>query len=188
MIIWPNGPFGVGKTTVGRILVRRLGDALLYDPEPFGAALRAVVAPIDVAEDFQQLRAWPALVVRAAAVIRETYGGTLVMPMTVLDHVRCDTLTAGLHAIDSDLDLSARRDRGDAAYADPGRPEIDGPHTWCLQHLERGLKLCMDESFGEANATDDRSPEHIASAILKRVANGGYRTGHRQRLGSDELL
>lgn len=102
---------------MARILVRRLGDALLYDPEPFGAALRAVVAPIDVAEDFQQLRAWPALVVRAAAVIRETYGGTLVMPMTVLDHVRCDTLTAGLQA---DLSLSARRDRGDAACADPG--------------------------------------------------------------------
>jgi len=72
VIIWLNGPFGVGKTTVARIIVERLESTLLYDPELFGATLRAVLAPMDVPDDFQELKAWPALVVRTAAVIQQT--------------------------------------------------------------------------------------------------------------------
>ena len=127
MIIWLNGPFGVGKTTVARILVERLGSALLYDPELFGAARRAVLAPMDVADDFQELRAKPALVVRTAAVIQQTYGSTLVMPMTVLDHARCDALATDLRDIDSELHLF---------------------------QLAAGRRLCARGSCGDPRSTD----------------------------------
>jgi len=57
VIIWLNGPFGIGKSTTTRALLRRLPEAVLFDPEPFGAALRSTVANVETAADFQDLRA-----------------------------------------------------------------------------------------------------------------------------------
>jgi deoxyadenosine/deoxycytidine kinase len=33
MIIWPNGGFGAGKTTLAEELRRRVPGAVVYDPE-----------------------------------------------------------------------------------------------------------------------------------------------------------
>ena len=38
-VIWLNGAFGVGKTTVARALASRLPDALILDPEDIGRML-----------------------------------------------------------------------------------------------------------------------------------------------------
>jgi [ribosomal protein S5]-alanine N-acetyltransferase len=175
VIIWLNGPFGVGKTSTARALARRLPGALLYDPEPFGAALRAVVAPVESADDFQELRAWPTLVLRTAAVLHEVYSGVLVIPMTVLDPGRVGTLTNGLRAIDRDLhrfQLVA----SEAVLRERilGRPEAEGPHAWCLEHLEAGLKLGEDARFGEAIVTDHLLPDRLAEVIVQRVANARH--------------
>ena len=56
VIIWLNGPFGIGKSTTAQALLRRLPQAVLFDPEPFGAALRSTVANIETAADFQDLQ------------------------------------------------------------------------------------------------------------------------------------
>ena len=39
MIIWINGGFGAGKTTLAAELHRRLPDAVVYDPEDVGLML-----------------------------------------------------------------------------------------------------------------------------------------------------
>ncbi len=36
MIIWINGTFGVGKTTVSNELHKKLKDSFVYDPEKAG--------------------------------------------------------------------------------------------------------------------------------------------------------
>lgn len=43
MIILVNGAFGVGKTTLGGLLVERIPHRKLYDPEQVSPFLRAVV-------------------------------------------------------------------------------------------------------------------------------------------------
>ncbi|MDG3135252.1 adenylyl-sulfate kinase [Streptococcus suis] len=40
MIIWLNGPFGVGKTTLANILHKRIENSYLYDPELLGDFLQ----------------------------------------------------------------------------------------------------------------------------------------------------
>ena len=39
VIIWINGGFGAGKTTLAQELHRRLPDAVVYDPEDVGLML-----------------------------------------------------------------------------------------------------------------------------------------------------
>src|SRR5690348_7546872 len=43
MVIWINGAFGVGKTTVARALHERWPDAVVFDPEQLGFVLRRIV-------------------------------------------------------------------------------------------------------------------------------------------------
>lgn len=39
MIIWINGTFGAGKTTLSEELMRRLPEAVFFDPEDIGLPL-----------------------------------------------------------------------------------------------------------------------------------------------------
>ena len=52
VIIWINGGFGAGKTTLAGELHRRLPDAVVYNPEDVGLMLWKWMRPND---DFQHL-------------------------------------------------------------------------------------------------------------------------------------
>jgi len=45
MIVFLNGPFGVGKSTTARILTTLLPHAVHYNPEHIGAGLRTALGP-----------------------------------------------------------------------------------------------------------------------------------------------
>jgi deoxyadenosine/deoxycytidine kinase len=67
VIIWLNGGFAAGKTTLAQELHRRLPAALVYDPEDVGLMLWKWVQPND---DFQDLPSWRELVVATALSLR----------------------------------------------------------------------------------------------------------------------
>ena len=56
VVIWLNGAFGVGKTSVARLLVERLEGATLVDPEKLGFLLQRL--PGRARGDFQDMAAW----------------------------------------------------------------------------------------------------------------------------------
>ena len=103
MILFINGAFGVGKTTVAEILVRRLPSSLLFDPEEVGFFLRNVLGPIDRPDDFQEYALWCSLVVTTAARLRQTYDRTLVMPMSLWHQPYFDEVIGGLRAIETEV-------------------------------------------------------------------------------------
>lgn len=83
MIVFINGPFGVGKTTVAEQLVARLPQGMIFDAELVGYLLRRVLGTLDQPDDFQDLAIWRTLTVTTATPLRATYGQTLVTPMTI---------------------------------------------------------------------------------------------------------
>jgi hypothetical protein len=56
MIVWLNGTFGAGMTTMARALVTRLPDARIFDAEHVGFLLRQVLP--EPPGDFQHLPPW----------------------------------------------------------------------------------------------------------------------------------
>jgi len=66
MLIWINGAFGAGKTSVARELSRRFPDAMEFDPEQIGFMLRRMIAARDRPSDFQDVDLWRELTVRTA--------------------------------------------------------------------------------------------------------------------------
>ncbi len=96
MIIWINGAFGAGKTTLAEELSRRLPEAVLFDPEYVGYLLRHWV-PVPTG-DFQDLPSWRELVIATALSLRRHHAGTLIAPMTLINDDYLAEILGGLRA------------------------------------------------------------------------------------------
>jgi len=82
VLLWLNGPFGVGKTTTSTLLRHARPDVRVFDPELVGYLLRRLIPePVD---DFQDWPAWRVLVAETAAVLWKHYGALVVAPMSLL--------------------------------------------------------------------------------------------------------
>src|SRR5438128_367099 len=81
MVVFINGSFGIGKTTVARLLAAELPKSFVLDPEPLGVVLMHLAAlggaPQD---DFQNLVAWRWLLARATRMARG-FRRTVIVPM-----------------------------------------------------------------------------------------------------------
>lgn len=84
MLIWINGAFGAGKSTLAEELKTRLPDALDYDPEYVGYLLTKWV-PAPESRDFQDLPLWRRMVASFANGLWEEYRRPLIVPMTLVN-------------------------------------------------------------------------------------------------------
>jgi len=62
MIVYINGAFGIGKTTVAKLLVARIPEAILFDPELIGSVVTETLGNLDPKDDFQQYDSWSATI------------------------------------------------------------------------------------------------------------------------------
>ena len=92
MIVLINGSFGVGKTTVARLLVSNTPSSTLLDPELIGLALqlplRALRRNSPAANDFQNIALWRQLTIFAAKSLQRLYDVVYVpMAFSNLDYL-----------------------------------------------------------------------------------------------------
>ncbi len=98
MIIWLNGAFGAGKTTVACELKRRLPGSYIYDPENIGYFLRKNTPSQCDKPDFQDIPLWRSFNCEALKLIAETYTGTIIVPMTLVSHRYYDEIIGRLQS------------------------------------------------------------------------------------------
>ncbi|MFG1879589.1 AAA family ATPase [Sphaerisporangium sp. NPDC049003] len=87
MIIWINGPFGVGKTTTATLLHQELAGSILFDPEEVGFLLRKSIPEDHPArlKDFQDYPMWRSLVADTAIHLDRYIGQPpVIAPMTLI--------------------------------------------------------------------------------------------------------
>ncbi|MFD0268119.1 ATP-binding protein [Streptomyces sp. NPDC127106] len=84
MIVWLNGPFGVGKTQTAYELHRRLPGSSVCDPEHVGFGLHRML-PERLRGDFQDLPAWRQGVFEVLDLAARRHPGPLLVPMTVTE-------------------------------------------------------------------------------------------------------
>ena len=83
MILWLNGSFGAGKTTVAYELQKRLEKAFVYDPENIGYFLRKNAPEECKTPDFQDIPLWRDFNYETLRWIAGTYPGVVIVPMTI---------------------------------------------------------------------------------------------------------
>ncbi len=146
MIIWINGAFGAGKTTLAEELHRRLPDALPFDPEYVGYLLRRWV-PTPDSGDFQDIRLWRTLVAQFAVGMAREYRRPLIVPMTLVDcayrqEIFTEIRAAGLNLLHVFLHVPAdelrRRIIAQVLVPDDARAEGEA-RAFRLANVERCL-------------------------------------------------
>ena len=99
MIVWINGPFGAGKTTLAERLRDRRPGSLIFDPEEIGFVVKATV-PKPASGDYQDLPLWRALTIAALREIRRHYSQDIFVPMTLVQPEYLEEILDGVMPID----------------------------------------------------------------------------------------
>lgn len=155
MILWLNGAFGVGKTTVAKELVHLLPNAHLSDPERIGYVMRRTLWQ---GRDYQDVELWRRLTRRQAA--RASRRGTAVVPMTIVRRDVLDSVATGARV----FLLTASRTALEERIA-----RSDEAQEWRKMNLDRCLSAFEDGDLGEPVTTEDLEPIEVARLIIRRL-------------------
>lgn len=84
MIIWINGSFGAGKTTLSEALLKKLPNSIIFDPEHIGFLIHKMV-PDSRVDDFQNFPMWREHVILFAKNLVQQFSKDLIIPMTLVN-------------------------------------------------------------------------------------------------------
>ncbi|MFE6000651.1 NUDIX domain-containing protein [Streptomyces sp. NPDC056454] len=183
MVVWINGAFGAGKTSVAGELIDLIPNSTLYDPELTGAGLRGLLPQKKLAEvdDFQDLRIWRRLVVDTAAALLAEVPGVLVVPMTLLRQEYRDEIFGGLASrripvrhvlLSPEETILRRRIAGRVEY--PGdREQSERVNRWAYDHIGP-YRDALGWITEDAHVVDNGAltPRETAERIAEAVRTG----------------
>ncbi|MGK5444573.1 AAA family ATPase [Micromonospora sp. URMC 105] len=171
MIVWLNGAFGAGKTTVAAELCRRLPGARRFDPEWIGGLLRRI-RPVPTG-DYQDLAAWRRWTVRVGGLAARG-GQPVVVPMTLLRPDYRAEILDGLRGRRVPVRHVVLRVPADVLRARIDADQIEaGAQGWRHRHVDRAL-VELDDLAGREPDTfvvdnHGRSPAEVAADICIRL-------------------
>jgi hypothetical protein len=177
VIIWINGAFGAGKTTLAEEPHRRLPDAMEFDPEYVGYIL-VKWAPQPDSGDFQDIPLWRKLVADFAIGLATEYQRPLIVPMTLVNPRYREEIfgpieKSGERLLHVFLDIpeAGLRRRIDAQALVPDNPEQDA-EARAFRH--RNVERCVAARAGLPDSTlvlssAAHSPERLAELVLGAI-------------------
>ncbi|MCH7231495.1 AAA family ATPase [Glycomyces sp. L485] len=170
MIVWLNGTYGAGKSTLADLLAQAL-PARLFDSEHIGYLLRPIIGDIPC-EDFKDWDPWRGLTIEPARQVLDFTGGTLVIPQTVLQHRYWTELVDGFTEANIPMrafTLHAERE----VWAE--RVEADtvetGAKAWRLDHREVYERALSDWMARETTVVDTTglAPDEAVKHLLAQL-------------------
>lgn len=181
VLVWINGAFGAGKTTLAETLHDRLPDGLAFDPEYVGFLLRRWV-PGPVA-DFQDLPLWRKLTAEFAVGLCREYQRPLIVPMTLVNADYRNEIfglisQASVDILHVFLDVPADelRRRIDGQVLVPDDPERDGQaREFRIGNITRCVAASSELPPGTLVLRGDQlTPEQLADRVLEAVTTRGW--------------
>lgn len=166
MIIWINGPYGVGKSTLAEELCGKLPMSFTFDAELVGDAVRENMPRQFYKETYEEFPLWHELCVRLLAELNRTYDGNIFVPMTlkragsygaVIERLRASGVPAAVVMLDADPgtvhDRILRR----------GEEE----DCWCMQQIPGCLEAQRDFPCDLRLDTTGRTVDALAEDVIR---------------------
>ena len=173
-VIWINGAFGAGKSTVAKRLAAAMPDAAAFDPEPLARLIRNAMPPSKRPSDYQDSALWRHLTVEAVLGLARS-SDVVIVPMTVIDEgYLADTVgvlrTSGARVRHFSLTASPATIRRRLLKRQVTRLAHPSGTRWALDRVDRCCEALAGPTFREQVDTDALTVTEIVNRILKSVA------------------
>jgi hypothetical protein len=172
LVILLNGAFGIGKTTVARLLAKRIPNTALFDPELAGIALqRARKLFRRPVGDFQDISLWRRSVVFGVrASLR--FHATVIVPMAFSNLAYLGEIQAGIKDFEPSLFhfcLVAPVEVVRARLKLRGAEVTDPSSTWQYRRASECCIAHQDPVFAEQIPTQGLTAHEIANHLIARL-------------------
>ncbi|MBX7169805.1 MAG: AAA family ATPase [Pyrinomonadaceae bacterium] len=175
MILFINGSFGVGKTTVGRILKKQIKGSVLYNPEWFGSVLMRL--PINFrgsgTDDFQDLDLWRKSVVYGIKLFRFFARETVIVPMAFSRKDYFEEILREISQFDNKIRIFCLKAGFEIIVKrlqHRGEKIEESENNWTIRKARICLKAHKNDFFGESIDTTGINAGEVAAEILKRMS------------------
>jgi hypothetical protein len=176
VIIMINGSFGVGKTTVAKLLRESFPGSVIYDPEWPGLVLMRLPRWVKLkgsgTDDFQHLELWRKSAVAGVRLFRLFASGPVIVPMTFSRRAYFDEVVMGLKRLDPEFRvfcLKASLPTVKRRLAERGT-KIEGPGSeWIARRIVECADAHRGPHFGEPVDTEAHSAREVTEEIVKQL-------------------
>jgi hypothetical protein len=166
MIIWINGPFGIGKTQTAFELHRRLHNSIVYDPEQIGYFTSKVIPENLSKSDFQDYPFWrnynkeiidfldqgPTVIIIPMTLVSPKYFDEIIAPLKNNHTLHHFTLMASKSTIEKRL-----------------KNRFDG-NSWNFKQIDRCLLGLSNSCFEKYIDTETRDLYNVVNHIIQKCA------------------
>ena len=167
MIIWINGPYGIGKTTISNELNKKIMNSFIYDPEMTGEFIwHNSPDCISRKGDFQDIPLWRDFNYKMLKYLHENYSGIIIVPMTlvnkeyyneIVDRLNADGVPVHHYILEGSKSIILKRLLR--------RGEVD--NSWASQQIDRCLISFDKDIKGIKVDTNNLSIEEVVEFILE---------------------
>lgn len=165
-MIWINGAFGSGKTTMAHALYKRLPEAFIFDPENAGYYLRKNQPARLCRDNFQDEPLWRHINRDLLLHIATHYQGVILVPMTVIRPDYYNELVSSLQKHDIPV-VHIVLAAGEQTLRRRLRKRLEGKRSWAAQQIKPCLEGFQHPLFRTQIQTDGRHVEDIAEEIAR---------------------
>ncbi len=168
MVIWLSGAYGVGKSAVADELCKRIPDALIFDAEEVGNAVRGNYPDCPYGYIFEDYPLWAEFCYRLIGDIYEKFHKNILVDMTlvressrqqIIDKLRADGIEVHYFVL-----TACRQTIHDRILA---RGEDED--CWCMENLDMAMELSAAVPGSIQIHTDNILPEALANRILDLI-------------------
>lgn len=163
-VIWINGPFSAGKTSVAKRLAEGLPDAFLLDPEMIGITLRDhLVPPTLYPGDFQDLPLWRSFTRESVLDAAQRYDGFVIVPMTIARPDYFDDVVAAIAACVPLRHFTLMVSRKEILRREAARPDDTG--GWAAKTVDSVLPELALPRYAEHVDAERHTVDQVAAQI-----------------------
>ncbi len=166
MIIWINGPFGVGKTTTANHLVEMIDKSTLFNPEIIGKTLWELTPTILHEEEFEDEPIWRSSTYHFIKECYLYYNRTLIIPMTISKEIGYNEIIKKLRTKDNIkiemYTLIADEKEIERRLLKRGEKE----DSWEQRQIKRCLKSLKQSKYKKHIDTSNLLPRQVSKKIF----------------------
>lgn len=171
MIIWINGSFGAGKTTLSKKLNKVISNSIIFDPEQVGFIIHKS-NPDSKSTDFQKFSIWRHLVIEFIKGFKKEFDQPMIIPMALVDPEYQKEIFSAISEFEQkffhfylDIDEMLLRDR-----ISQQTEMSDETNNWRLQQVSRCLKAKQTMPANTVFLNSGQlSPSELTTKILEII-------------------